>query len=100
MIKIFSKTKTPDLSKHLKEVVDKVTDDIFDQVKDRTPVDTGFAKASWKTKKGGSRNRVSNPANYSSFLDEGRSSQAPQGMTKPAINIIKEFAKQGRYKRR
>lgn len=99
MIKI-SKTKAPNLNKYLRQVVDKVTDDIFDQVKDKTPVRTGFAKASWTKKKGGGENKISNPADYSSFLDGGSSSQAPEGMTKPAINIIRNYAKQGRYRKK
>ena len=97
MIKIRVKGK-PKFDRLLKEAMDDITHHLHKEIKGLTPVDTGYARASWKKRMGRDTNRIVNPAQYISFLDKGSSSQAPKGMTKPAINIIRERTKQGKYR--
>ena len=70
--------------------------DIHKEIKELTPValkNGGTAKAGWKQTKDGTRNDVI----YIGRLDRGHSKQAPNGMTKPALDIIKTRTKKGTY---
>ena len=58
-----------------------------------TPVDTGRAKKGWKRTKDGSVNRVP----YIDELDEGHSKQAPNGITRPALNKLRQRFNSGKY---
>ena len=97
MIKISVSGKLPNIKRKVTKAVDAIARDLFDEVKATTPVDTGYAKSRWR-KKGSINNRVKeNDANYIGFLDEGSSSQAPKGMTGPAIKKIKSRLRRGKY---
>lgn len=50
-----------------------------------TPVDTGFCQDSWEMEGDEDLMVFHNNAEYSSFLDDGWSQQAPDGMTDPAL---------------
>lgn len=88
------------LDHYIKKVIDDITDDIYDELRAETPVDTGFARGSWFKRFGRSVNRVENTAPYAERLDKGHSSQAKDGMTKPAIETIKQNALKGKYRKR
>ena len=79
-------------------IVSEMGDDFYDEVKNTTPVDTGLAKRSWNKSKNRDTTKINNKQPYISELDEGKSRQAPQGMTKPAINKIKNNFNKGKYK--
>lgn len=70
-------------------------DDFLQVLIELTPVDTGFAASSWEM--AGDENLMVfyNNAEYSSYLDDGWSQQAPDGMTDPALeqlpNILDEW---------
>ena len=88
------------LDKYIKDIIDDITDDMYDELKAETPVDTGFARGSWFKRFGRKVNRVETTAPYSEALDKGHSSQAKDGMTKPAIETIKANAAKGKYRKR
>lgn len=96
-MKVFVKGKV-DLNKAMKKVLNEVTDDLFEEVKRLTPVDEGTARDGWNIVRGSDTNIISNAVPYIEPLDKGHSSDAPEGMTKPAIELIKNNAKSGKYK--
>lgn len=99
MIKISVSGKLPNIKRKITRAVDQISRDLLDELKATTPVDTGFARSRWK-KKGSINNRVvENDAEYISFLEDGSSNQAPNGMIGPAIKKIKQYARRGKYTR-
>lgn len=86
-----TKQATAGLSKELDQIVRSVSLQIFNQIKDLTPVakvNGGRAKRGWRIS--GSKNSytVSNKVPYIGRLDEGYSKQAPEGMTRPALREV------------
>lgn len=51
----------------------KVMKRLVNNLKERTPIDTGAARDGWKINKG----KIENEVDYISFLNEGYSKQAP-----------------------
>tara|TARA_R100000734_G_C3315042_1_gene106824 strand:+ start:1486 stop:1800 length:315 start_codon:yes stop_codon:yes gene_type:complete len=96
-MKVFVKGNV-DLKKAFKKVLNEVTDDLFNEVRQLTPVDTGRAQSGWQIMRGGDTNIISNAVPYIEPLDKGHSDQAPEGMTKPAVQRIVQNAKSGKYK--
>jgi hypothetical protein len=91
---------TIDLNAIVKKIVDEVTDDLYDELKSRTPRDTGRAAEGWQRNKSRRVNTITNQVPYISELDKGSSSQAPNGITGPAIEQIRANASSGKYKKR
>ena len=65
----------------------------FNKIKNRTPVDTGFAKSSWRVEinhdtPGLFQAKIYNGAWYIALLEYGHSKQAPQGMVR--ITLIEQ----------
>jgi len=85
-------------SDYLQNVINDISEDLLDELVRQTPKDTGFARGSWSTKTGRLRTTIKNTADYSSYLDEGSSSQSRRGMTGPAIDKIKRNADSGKYR--
>lgn len=91
-----------DIEDQLNAVVNHFLDDFFDEVKDTTPVREGRAKRGWRQKgkydiaRGGSQTVIENRVPYIGILDQGSSSQAPQGMTEPAFRKLSKR----RYRKR
>ena len=86
------------LDKELRSVVKQLADDVYTEVKKRTPVDTGTAKAGWRKNVKGDNFTVSNDVPYIGVLDKGRhmtnrglrgSKQAPKGIVGPSLESIK-----------
>lgn len=81
---------TPSLDRIVNELQTKVTKKAFLEFRVKTPIRTGNAKR--KTKLKGNTIHAAYP--YASYLDEGRSKQAPDGMSKPTTELItKEIEK-------
>jgi hypothetical protein len=66
-----------------------ICEELFWIVVDSSPVDTGYFKDAWEL------NQISddiweifNPTEYASFLEEGWSDQAPNGMLQPAMDEL------------
>lgn len=96
------------LTNKVKSMIDKMEQDFHDEVKSRTPRKTGRAQDGWRRTATGSENTVP----YIAVLDRGRklgtrkgakkafmqgSDQAPQGMTRPAMQTIKQRFAKGTY---
>lgn len=84
------------LGRRVEKMLKSMREDFHDEVKDLTPRGkTGNAKAGWRKTSSGTTNDVP----YIGVLDEGRkkashrrgmqgSTQAPDGMTNPALNKV------------
>lgn len=57
-------------------------------VRQRTPVRSGRAKRSWSRRKDRNDYVISNAQNYTVFLDQGSSRQAPRGIVRPTIRAV------------
>jgi hypothetical protein len=69
------------------DVASLVMDDLFNLIVDATPVRTGFAQSHWKM----ADNVISNDCDYISFLEDGWSDQAPDGMIGPALEQLSDI---------
>lgn len=61
---------------------------VWEEVRQLTPVDTGYAKSRWQltpTEALGAPNFITNDAPYIIYLENGHSDQAPNGMVKVAM---------------
>lgn len=75
-----------------------MADDLFTEIKKRTPVDTGRAKAGWNKRVRDNGFTIDNTVPYVPVLDKGRhmtnrgmrgSKQAPKGIVNPSLESIK-----------
>ena len=73
--------------------IERMEEDLHGDLQSGTPVDTGRAKRGWTRTKDGSTNRVP----YIGALDDGHSKQAPNGITKPALNKLRQRFNSGKY---
>lgn len=64
------------------------SEDFKELLEELTPVDTGYCQESWEMDVGDDQTTFHNSAEYSSFLDDGWSDQAPSGMTSPALDEL------------
>lgn len=55
----------------------KIVGSLLSELEDKTPVDTGHAKASWGLESSSDGFKVSNSAEYIEYLNNGSSKQAP-----------------------
>jgi len=61
-------------------------DDIYNEIIDNTPVDTGFAQSRWEIDFINDNTcEISNDCDYISYLEDGHSKQAPNGMVDLAL---------------
>ena len=62
-------------------------EEIFDEIVSNTPVDTGYAQSQWEIDfpKDGVCD-IWNDCDYISYLEDGHSSQAPDGMVQLALD--------------
>ncbi len=81
------------IMKKLDTVIAKVSSDAFKEVRGITPVLSGRAKKAWKLQKRGKYNvEVVNRVPYASRLNQGYSSKAPRGITRPASrSVVKKY---------
>jgi len=86
------------LSARVKSQVQALGRTLFTEIKQRTPVDTGRAKAGWRSKNTQQGFEINNQVPYIGVLDKGRhmtgrgmrgSRQAPKGMVGPSLDSIK-----------
>ena len=70
-----------DVKAAMDKVIEEVAAEVLERVKDLTPVDTGFAQSQWKLDEVNEEGfEISNNANYIEYLENGSSTQAPNGM--------------------
>lgn len=69
--------------------------EVFKRIKERTPVRTGRCKSNWDmtdhSEGRGTSYRIFNPTPYVSFLENGHSRQAPEGMVRPTLQELPEI---------
>lgn len=73
-------------------VFDQICQEVFDYCVAISPVDTGFFQDHWEMSLAYPSCTIYNDADYASYLDDGWSSQAPNGVTEPAIEYLKTLA--------
>ena len=71
---------------NLEKKINDLKKDAADHFQSTTPIRTGNARS--KTKLEG--NRIQADYDYATLLNQGRSKQAPKGMTEPTIEFIKD----------
>ena len=60
---------------------------IFNDIVDNTPVDTGYCQSKWEfSMLSPDECEISNPCDYVSYLEDGHSKQAPNGMVQIALD--------------
>ena len=75
------------------EDFEDLCDEFLDILMDLTPVDTGYCQDAWSiTNQDDKGATFYNSAEYSSYLDEGWSDQAPNGITGPALDELDNLA--------
>lgn len=86
------------LKQSLDRIVDKLGADLYNEIRARTPVDSGKAKAGWNKTKNQTGFTIENNVPYIGILDKGRhitnrgmrgSKQAPKGIVGPSLKTIK-----------
>jgi hypothetical protein len=62
-------------------------EEIFNEIVDNTPVDTGECQSAWEISFPDDNTcEISNPTEYASYLEDGHSQQAPNGMVQVALD--------------
>lgn len=86
------------LASSLRSEVQALGKAVYQEIKQRTPVDTGRAKAGWRKQDQTNGFTISNQVPYIEVLDKGRhmtrkgmrgSKQAPRGIVGPSLESIK-----------
>lgn len=78
------------------QAIQKGVLDLFEEIKERTPIATGVAKGEWQIEFSPNVISILNNIEYISYLEDGHSGQAPEGMV--AISLQKFagfFAEEG-----
>lgn len=70
------------------EVWERACDEILNELKSITPVDTGYCQDNWEMAFSWIGCVFYNDVGYASYLDNGWSSQAPSGMIGPVVALI------------
>lgn len=69
-----------DIQNDIDKVIQEVGKEALKRVKERTPVDTGYAQSRWELSVDDNGFTLENDADYISYLEAGWSNQAPAGM--------------------
>jgi hypothetical protein len=86
------------LAKQIRSETDRLGNELFAEIRERTPVDTGVAKKGWRKKSTSKGFVIENNVPYIGVLDDGRrmtpkgmrgSKQAPKGIVTPSLKSIK-----------
>lgn len=97
-VEILAQNVGKQLTREIEQAVDQLGKELFNEIKQRTPVKTGHAKAGWDLKESGAGFVIENRVPYIGVLDKGRhmtsrgmrgSKQAPKGMVGPSLKTIK-----------
>lgn len=74
------------------EEFDALCNEIFDLIVSRTPVDTGNCQAAWQIYFSDENTcEISNSVDYVSYLEDGWSKQAPNGMVQITLDEISDI---------
>ena len=73
------------------EEFEALVNDLVEELASKTPVKTGNARAGWHASMSKDGATIANDVDYVSFLEDGHSGQARQGMIKPSIKKYKPY---------
>lgn len=76
------------LEELVKTQVSKTSKELFESIKEFTPVDTGTAQAGWELRQGPGEAEISNRVPYIGFLEYGTSKKAPVAMVQKSLARI------------
>jgi len=77
-----------DLKSQSKKLLEKISTDVLVTVKKYTPIKLGTARQGWRMMRSSKGNSIINRVPYIGRLEEGSSTQAPNGMIEPTIKEI------------
>lgn len=63
----------------------------FDDIVSRTPVDTGTCAAGWDIRFSSGECTITNDVEYTSYLEEGHSKQAPSGFVERTLDRYSQY---------
>ena len=78
----------------------EIVEEVYNEIVAATPVDTGNCIGAWQLSGGGDSFTISNPTPYVSFLEDGWSSQAPEGMVRPALDKLPSIVRRRARRRK
>lgn len=73
------------------ETFEELCEKVYDEIVSATPVDTGTCQSGWSIEMNGNSCKIVNPVPYTSYLEDGHSSQAPHGMVQEALDNTPEL---------
>lgn len=77
-----------DLKNRSKKLITQISMDVLATVKKYTPIKEGRARQGWRMARSSKGNSIVNRVPYIGRLEEGSSTQAPNGMIEPTIKEI------------
>lgn len=80
-----------DTAQMIDGLMEAVANEAFTRIYNRTPVDTGFAQSRWTMTVSERDFLITNDAPYISYLENGWSQQAPNGMVALTMNEIPQI---------
>lgn len=89
-VKLIKDTMTGSL-KNIEKRLDRIPRQAYNFFKNITPKDTGQARRRTRLRD----NVIEANYNYATHLDDGKSNQAPRGMTEPTNDFITRLIRQG-----
>lgn len=85
-MRLIGRSKIPGEIRDLTRKIERLVDDAADHFRAETPIRTGNARRNTSKK----RNTIEADYPYATRLNEGYSRQAPNGMTEPTIDFIRQ----------
>lgn len=80
---------------------EEICEELFEEIKENTPLDTGYCQSQWEISQTADDIFVIvNSAEYASFLEDGWSDQAPNGMVQPALEKLPSLIRRKIKKRK
>lgn len=74
------------------DIFQAICERVFNEIVDRTPVDTGACAAAWTISfLDDGECEISNPIQYTSFLEDGWSKQSPNGMVQVTLDHMPQI---------
>tara|TARA_X000000950_G_scaffold83489_1_gene105064 strand:- start:1418 stop:1726 length:309 start_codon:yes stop_codon:yes gene_type:complete len=98
--RLAGKLNIQDLETQINDLIEDVSRRTLKTAKANTPIRSGRARKSWSTdSKGPGQFEVSNSVPYIEQLEQGRSKQAPRGITKPTVKAVTGYISRRQLKR-
>ena len=97
MSDISTTLENPDPENISEDTWSDICSELLDVIRDMSPVDTGNFQNGWDMKAvGDNMVELFNPVEYSSFLEDGHSGQAPNGVLGQALKQLPSIIRQNK----